>query len=251
MELSGATPMDRRVLRRALVRAPFDVFRDLGKWRDPTVDADCMVRARGVGSFFVRARSDDLWHALPTREPAVIAAIRRLLRPGDVFVDAGANIGIYSVLAARLVGPDGRVVAFEMMPDTAEILRTHLVDNNCDNAVVIEAALWSRSGDKVTAHVSDGKYGQASISTGSGNRTTEVETIALSEALSEFDRIALIKMDLEGAELEALKGAEPLLDRVAAILFEDWGGSEVSAYLAARGFVVRRLDGKNSLAVRA
>lgn len=249
-QLSGITTTDQQILRRALFAAPVDVFRQVDRWRDPMVAHDCHVMAKGIGTFRVRAKSDDLYHVLPARERAVIGAILELLRPGDCFVDAGANIGVYSVLASRIVRPDGQVIAIEMMPETAAILKGHLAENNCENVVVIEGALSSEPGLKVVATVSEGKFGQASITTGSGERTVEVETTTLARVLSGTHRVRLLKMDLEGAELGALRGAEPILDCVEAIIFEHWGHSTIKHYLTERGFEVERLDGRNSLAIR-
>jgi FkbM family methyltransferase len=248
--LSGVGEADRVILRRAITGAPIDVFREINVWRDPAVASDCRVAAKGIGTFHVRAHSDDLYHVLPTRERAVIEGIRNRLQTGDCFVDAGANIGIYSVLGSQLVGPPGRVIAIEMMPDTAAILRSHLVANRADNVTVVEGALAARPGERVVAHIPNGKFGQASIATRKGERTVEVETTTLAQILEGIGRVRLIKMDLEGAELDALKGAEPVLDRVEAILFEDWGQAAISAYLVGRGYSVEPLDRRNSLAVR-
>ena len=159
-ELSGVSANDKAVLRRALKAAPLDIFRDLDRWRDPVVSEDCRVKAKGVGEFSVRAHTDDLYHTLPSRETRVFATIRSYLRSGDTFVDAGANIGVYSVLASRLVGQQGRVISFEMMPETAHILRDHLLENQCRNAIVIEGALSDKSGQQVTAYVKGEKHGQ-------------------------------------------------------------------------------------------
>lgn len=238
-------------MRKALLNAPIDVFRGLDRWRDPIVAENCRVVSKDIGTFRVRANSDDLWHVVPTREPAIIGTIRGLLHPGDCFIDAGANIGVYSVLASRLVGPNGRVIAIEMMPDTAAILRAHLAENGCDNAMVVEAALSDRAGETVTAQVSEGKFGQASIATGHGEKSVEVDTTTLTDVVSGYGRVRLIKMDLEGAEMNALKGAEPVLDRIDAILFEDWGDDKLTLYLESKGFRVERLDGRNSLAARS
>ena len=99
--LAGATPGDSKVLQNAIRRSPLTIWQNLDQWQFPMVEEDCMVISKGVGTFQVRASTDDLFHALPMQEPAVETTIRSLLRPGDTFVDAGANIGFYTVLASQ------------------------------------------------------------------------------------------------------------------------------------------------------
>jgi FkbM family methyltransferase len=200
--------------------------------------------------FRVRGQSDDLYHVLPGQEPAVEAAIRSRLRPGDTFIDAGANIGFYTVLAERLVGPDGHVVAFEMIPTTADILRDHVAINGCKNVTIHEGALASTTGRLVEASVRPGKYGSASIARRSGKEVIAVRTITLADALQEVLRVRLVKMDLEGAEFDALQGLGAALTKVEAIIFEDKGGPETMDFLIAHGFRCRRIDGANALAER-
>lgn len=241
----GQTAADRRALRSAYLSAPFSSLKNLSVWRDPTVPQDCQVTSRGVGSFHVRANSDDLYHVLPTRERAVFGAIKRLLRPGDCFIDGGANIGFYTVLASKIVGPGGRVFAVEMMPDTAEILRAHIRQNECTNVRVIEAALTENPDEILTASVIPGKYGQASLC---ADGAVEVEAVTLAGVLADVRTVRLLKLDLEGAELKAVQGLGPALSKVQFVLFEDWGGESVTKWFTTRGFDVERLDGSNSLA---
>lgn len=70
-------------------------------------------------------------------EPNETWAIRKILRPGDIFIDIGANIGYFSVLAARLVGPTGRVFAFEPVPPTVERLRHNIKINGVNNITIV------------------------------------------------------------------------------------------------------------------
>jgi FkbM family methyltransferase len=177
----------------------------------------------GIGRFAVRAGTDDILHVLSAREPHVRRAIEERLPQGGTFVDAGANIGFYSVLAAQLVGVGGQVVAFEMMPDTAAILRHHVALNCPDRVEIVEHALSDRSGEMVTASVEPGKHGQASIvasATPDGRVAVEVATVTLDAALAHVGPIDVLKMDLEGAEHLALKGAAAVLARTACVVFE-------------------------------
>lgn len=249
-ELSGVSFQDKAVLRRAILAAPIDVFRGLDRWRDPVVKENCKIRANGIGVFSVRANTDDLYHTLPSREVSITKAIKSRLKPSDVFVDAGANIGVYSVLASRLVGQDGKVISFEMMPETARILREHLFENECQNATVIEGALSDESGKTVTAYVEGHKHGKSSIIRKDSCVEVSVKTTTLKEELRYVPLIHLMKMDLEGAELGALKGMGHDLQKVQTIIFENRDAEDVVTFIEEHGFQVTRLDGNNALAQR-
>ena len=248
--IAGATPNDSKVLRHAIRRSPLTIWHNLDQWQFPMVEEDCTVISKGIGTFHVRASTDDLFHVLPMQEPTVEKAIRSLLRPGDTFVDAGANIGFYTVLASQLAGADGHVIAFEMIPTTADILRSHVTQNDCANVTIVEGALAEASGKVLKASIMSGKSGQASIVRSNGTNEIEVETVVLAEQLADYPSIRLIKMDLEGAELGALKGLEEDLGKVQAIIFENRGAEDVVAFIQKHGFEVIRLDGNNALAQR-
>ena len=254
-EIAGISEADRKKLRDARRSGWRSAWHALDEWQDPVLLEAARVRVHSVGEFALRAHSDDLYHVLPSREKAVLAAIRNGLKPGDIFVDAGANIGFYTVVASKLVGPTGKVVAIEMMPDTAARLRDHIAMNELTNVEVIEFALADRSGATITATVPNGKYGQASIAADgatNGMRHVDVETRTIDEVLADIsERIALMKMDLEGAEEMALLGAKETLPRIDAIIFEQLNNDViVSDYLGEVGFASVMLDPHNFLASR-
>src|SRR5436190_21304843 len=84
-----------------------------------------------------------------TDEPAVQAELVRVLRPGDVFYDVGANVGFLSLIAARIVGPDGHVYSFEPMPEIARAVGRNAALNGFDNVTVVEVALADLAGEAV------------------------------------------------------------------------------------------------------
>ena len=249
--MRGVRFRDQLVLLASALLSPATSLKGLESWQDPQLLWNAVVRVGGIGEFSLRARSDDLWHVLPSREPTVLDTVYDRLQAGDVFVDAGANIGVYTALAARLVGPSGRVIAIEMMPETARILREHISLNRLGNVEVIERALADAGGKEVIARVPAGQHGQASIAIGTarGEREARVTTVTLAEILAGVGHVALMKMDLEGAEELALMGAGDALNRVGAVIFEDWGETHLSEVFGARGFVVERLDGNNCIGV--
>lgn len=248
--IKGASESDQAILNHAIRRSPLTVWHDLNHWQNPMVDSDCTVLSKGVGAFQVRAGTDDLFHVLPDHEPEVERVIRRSLQPGDVFVDAGSNIGYYTILAAQLVGAHGRVVAIEMMPETARILRNHIALNGARTVDVVEGALSEVDGVVVRATHPEGKFGQASIVRGDQCHEFTVRTTTLDSALRDVRHVRLMKMDLEGAELGALRGLGGALSKIDAIVFENQDAPEVVRWLEQNSFTVTRLDGNNALARR-
>ena len=250
--MTGATPADTEILARSSRRAWLREIRDLDKWHDPLLLEDAAVTVHGVGRFELRTATDDLYHVLPYREQKIFDEIHKRLRRGDVFVDAGANIGVFTVLAGKIVESTGKVVAIEMIPETVDRLRRHVVLNQLSNVSVVERALSDRSGQKITATIPRGRFGQASIVRGTGGTTVSVETTTLDEVLSKVEgSIALLKVDLEGAEAKAFAGAIHTLDRTEAVIFEELGGnSDMIDLLSAVGFTIRQLDAHNFIAER-
>lgn len=249
-QICGESAEDQAVLKRAIRRSFVTVWRNLDDWQFPMVDEDCYVISKGVGKFHIRAHTDDLFHVLPRQEPAVEEVIRETLRSGDVFVDAGANIGYYSILASNLVGSEGQVIACEMIPETLEKLRYHVDINKADNVTVIEGALADIEGQTLQAYVPDGKFGQASIARYVSGRNTAVKTKVLEKILGEVKLVHMMKMDLEGAELGALKGLGAATSKVQRVVFENQDDPKVFYFLDSLGFVVKRVDGRNALASR-
>ena len=141
--------------------------------------------------------------------------VRHLLCPGDVFVDGGANVGLFSLVAAACVGAEGKVIAFEPAPATRERLAANLALNAFDWVELRAQALAGGSGQvEFVAFPGDGA-GLSSFAPANpqGGHVETVDTVALDEVIAESDRarITLIKLDLEGAELHALQGAADLI----------------------------------------
>lgn len=251
-EISGVSHRDKLILRQSLRIGLKRITRDSDIWQDPELIEDADVEARGVGRFHVRAGTDDLYHVLPSREDPVVSAIRARLRAGGAFVDAGANIGFFTVLAARIVGPGGRVFAIEMLPVTADQLRRNIDANELSNVTLLQYALSDRDGETLLATIPRGKFGRASIVRNSEDSDqVQVEARTLDSLLVDSGPIDLLKMDLESAEFLALKGAPRVLRTTRSIIFEELDG-ETSArkLLEAAGFLITNLDGSNLLAER-
>lgn len=255
-QIRGRAAKDRVTLWRSLVRAPFENSAGVGRWREPTLDEDAVVIAEGLGLFHIRRCSDDLAHVVPSSHAKLFETIRRYVREGDTVVDAGANIGAVTVYLARRVADLGRVVAIEMIPDTAACLRKNIELNRLANVVVIERALADRADDISSASFQVGLYGQASISIDPAParvaRRVEVRTTTLDDVLAGIEDVAFVKLDLEGAERLALQGAAQSLERIRCLVFESWttDGGDAAALLRHAGFSIDPIDGRNFVAQR-
>ena len=143
-------------------------------------------------------------------EPNETWLIRTLLRPGDVFIDVGANAGYYSLLAARLVGPTGRVLSVEPIPPTAERLKANIALNGFGNIWVIEAAASDETGEIVLTIPESGQAGMTTVRQVKGS-SWRVKCDRLDRLLRDVGVPRMLKVDVEGAELRALRGLEGLL----------------------------------------
>jgi len=152
-------------------------------------------------------------------EPHLTRWIVRRLAPGDAFIDVGANIGYYSLLASRLVGECGSVVAIEASPETFKVLQHNLAFNRVRNVRAVNmAAFHSKTIIKVFRG-SEYEVGHTTVIEQEGlKRRFEVEceinAAPLSAVLSreEMQNARLIKIDVEGAEWSVLEGMRPLLN---------------------------------------
>lgn len=189
-----------------------------------------------------------------TYEPEVSAEITRLAGPGDLVIDGGAHIGFFTLLASFRVGPTGRVMAFEPSSPTAEVLRRNVELNGCTNVAIVQAALSDASGTDVLAHASTTETGQATLRPiEHAAATTTIKVVALDEILTDAkQRVALIKLDLEGMELRALRGMARLLQRdrphviveVTEAFLKQAGGSahELYCLLADYGYAAQAIE---------
>jgi FkbM family methyltransferase len=153
-----------------------------------------------------------------------LAFLHRFLTPGMVVVDGGASCGIYTVVAARLVGASGRVLSFEPGAEAYSVLRKNIELNHLVNVRAHCAALSDRDG---TAQLHHHEHGPNSFSLGqpesTGNGSEQVVTVSLDEVIrkEEAVRLGFIKLDVEGAEEMVLRGARrTITEWNPTILFE-------------------------------
>jgi FkbM family methyltransferase len=151
--------------------------------------------------------------------------ISREVRPGSVFWDVGANVGFYSLLASKLVG-SGKVFAFEPVPRNLAYLREHLALNSIANVEVLTVAVSDRNGAFSFEIEETGFMGRLSDEGGITVRTATLDSLVDDGTVQPPD---YVKMDIEGAEVLALRGAARSFQRFHPVLFLATHGREVEA----------------------
>ena len=151
-------------------------------------------------------------------EPNLTAWLSRYLRRGDVFIDVGANIGYFSLLASKLVGPGGGVVAIEPLSAVHDVLRANITANDARNIRPVRSAAWDVEEVVPLFTEPDGQLGMTTAypTWGSRSELAPAEMVAgrpLAALLKaeELSRARVIKIDAEGAEWRALNGLRPAL----------------------------------------
>lgn len=174
--------------------------------------------------YMVPKRSDSVMSILPYHEREELTFLKEKLKPGDVFIDVGAHLGGYTIPAAKLVGPNGIVIAIEPSPIFKYLVASILL-NSLSNVVAINKAAYS-SKAKLKFAYNPRKAGIAHILDDNLNDDfgiIEVEAETIDNIVKKYipnKLIKCLKIDVEGAEVEVLKGAEQTLKKVDYIIIE-------------------------------
>jgi FkbM family methyltransferase len=143
-------------------------------------------------------------------------ALRRLIRPGDIVFDIGANAGFFTLIAARLTGPSGRCVAFDPSPDNYQSVREQLELNDLNTyCSARQEAIGSTTGTASFSFAKPGSPQGHLGDAGNGEQSITVRVVTLDSLRDELGTPNFIKLDVEGAEVGVLDGAADLL-RAAA-----------------------------------
>ncbi len=180
-----------------------------------------------VGGLALQCRPElTRWWFSRGPETVALTATARLLGPGQTFVDCGANIGVFTLLAARCVGPSGRVVAFEPAVAARQLLRANLARHGASHQVDCRAEALGAVATKRTfyTYANDALSGFSeaplAYSPGALLSREPVDVVALDDVVP--GAVGAIKIDIEGGELDLLAGARALLARSteAFVIFE-------------------------------
>ena len=177
---------------------------------------------------------DGMW------EPHVTAWMQSTLVRGNVFVDVGANVGYFTLLGAKLVGPEGLVVAVEAHPDLAVILQSNVVINGVYGYVTTHnRAAWSENAD-IEFHIRQHFAGNSSVGTidapglqrlGDTERAVTVQAVELDDLLAGLPRpVDVIKIDVEGAEVHALTGLRRTIEsNPGLVIMFEWARAQIES----------------------
>ena len=202
------------------------------------------------------AEPDDLLQAylylFGVWEPNITAYVARTLRPGDTFVDVGANVGYFTLLASRLLGGAGHVVAIEASPEFTGALAANAKLNRCTNLRTVNVAAADRPA--LLEFFQPCRHNRGNTTSVQPAPTPRplfsVEAAALPEILTpdELARARLVKIDVEGAESAVVRGLVPAMSRLRIdaeliveinpdlLAMQGTSAAELVGLLAAHGF---------------
>jgi len=174
-------------------------------------------------------------------------AIQLLLRPGMRVFDVGANAGFYTLAAARRIGSAGHVWAFEPYAENARNLLRHVELNALDNVTVVQAAVAARA--EITGFLIAKNNSMGSIG---GQSIYLVPTLSIDEFCRQqgVDAPHLMKIDVEGAELQVLEGARAILAQHRTVVLLSLHGQELEdgciAFLEGMQYRICYLNGQEA-----
>lgn len=238
------------------VRRPSQIVRRLAQALTPQSGGEAVAKTAWGDRLRVRA-GDAIGRAMLNRgihDLEVVEACWRLVRPGGLFVDVGANIGVVSSAASYAMGPSGRVVAFEPHPKLCSMLRHNAsqwrTSRPSADVEVRETALGAVPG-RLPLHIPDDweqNTGRASLADGQMHTGREilVDVQTLDDQFGS-EQIDVLKLDVEGFEDQVIAGASQALSSqsIRHIIYEDFEGkrSDVSVRLTESGYTVYLLAG--------
>ncbi len=151
-------------------------------------------------------------------EPYVVEVLLSQLRPGSVFVDVGAHLGLYTLRAAERIGPEGRIVAFEADPYTATALAANVKRAGLGNVRVVAKAVSDHVGS-TAFWLSAGTYSSSLYRRPSmaSIERVEIDATTIDAEVGTADDV-VIKIDVEGAELDALGGLEKTVEQASRVV---------------------------------
>jgi FkbM family methyltransferase len=265
----GVTRKLRRLLQREDLRQnpARAVYRRLAwriRWRISS-EPWLVRRQNGLPLLLPHGGAAALIYLQGSSEPELTSFLRSFLKEGMVFVDVGAHLGEHTVLAASIVKDSGAVHAFEARPDTFEILTRNVAMNGFRNVVAKPWAVWNQNGPCDIEQTSDPSVSVLRPNEkrrSGGPQLLTVNAVSLDSYFEQSgaQKPALIKIDVEGAELQVLQGATGLLSSFEppAVVVEygpvntaafGYAADEVCTFLRDLGYRINQLTDKGMIPV--
>jgi FkbM family methyltransferase len=224
----------------------------------PIRHADLWIMGGRMAGARINLGGSFLGYLTGQAEPEVQETLAELVKPGQTVYDVGANIGFFTILCSRLVGPQGKVYAFEPIPENLATLRRNIALNKLTNVVIVEKALSASTGT-AEMFVSlwsafhslnlDGASKRDNHGPDGGEIT--VETVTLDEFVQQqgVSRPDLIKLDVEGAELLVVEGMRETLRNVQPLLLCEVHDTkhEYGEFVDSIDYSVRVIDGEEPM----
>ncbi len=188
--------------------------------------------------------------------------MKQTVKPGWTVVDIGANIGYFTLLLSRLVGPTGKVYAFEPDPDNVRVLKKNVMANNCRNVIVVQKAVSNKDGQLKLFLDEENKGDHRSYDSHDGRKSITIKSTTLDTYFrKDKGTIDFIKMDIQGSEALALLGMKKTMKRQKKLILlsEFWpfgicnSGIKPERYISLLreyGFGISILDSRHNKAIR-
>lgn len=205
-------------------------------------------RGSGKGLYF-NARGCNPGYLAGTSEPLEQSLVDKYSHPESVVYDLGANAGFYALIAARRVGPRGRVYAFEPAPLLAQRIRENATRNSLDNVHIVEAAVSAKDG-RIQFGIAGGTSTENSILRADSENSLDIESVRLDSFCQSHPDPSLLMIDIEGAEIDALQGGLTMLARARPVIMVEvhWLGRKftdfIEEFIEPLGYRATTYDGK-------
>lgn len=170
---------------------------------------------------------------------AEVSLFKQLVRAGDTVIDAGANIGSYTVPLSQIVGNAGTVYAFEPQAFLASILSHNIIENECNNVRVLTVALGNHTGsvnlpdfDYFAEYNFGGISFENKVDVKSTHKSINVPMVTLDDVLS-LNNLKLLKLDVENMELPCLQGAQKIMEKHKPFIYLEYDRKEHSEQIVS------------------
>lgn len=153
-------------------------------------------------------------------EPHLTRLFLETLKAGDVFLDLGANLGYFSLLASTLVGESGKVIAFEPNAQNLQLLYSSIIENQFKNIKVYPVA--ASDSPQILKLTSFGSNGYLEAASAGNSNFQFVQSVVADDLLGAEARLDVVKMDIEGYETLALRGMDKTISRHKPVIFTEF-----------------------------